>query len=378
MNSHKRKIFVIFFLILIFIMFELTSAYFLFWYQRVFGASNLWAPGNYTYLTYSQSFSSTASVALTLINKITTRNEKNNNLLNNINTIANEANVKVLVNRDDKIGWSALPGEYRIVFKTNSKRNPSWPINHDWTVTISKDGSRAASRYPVSSDRKIHIFGDSWIFGWALDDELTMPWLLQAEYNNKFEVKNYSSAGWGHAHALINYRNLKKSITKNDVLIFAYAQYLLPRNLPQPSVVASLAKGLDHYKDEVTNKPLGYPIADISNNQIRIRIAPLDCDKLEGYCSKPDFTLEQLELFTIKLFDEIISDSPAKIIILHLDGPDDSVLKYLRARGVKIVDGKQKTNFFSNDTMNPYDAHPGPISNHHWFSQLRIAIDNIK
>jgi len=376
MSQYKRKFLVVLFLALFFIMCEMISAYFLFWYQRVFGASNLWAPGNYTFLSYSQSFSSTASVALTLINKISTQDNKSNNSLNDTN--ANESNVKVLLNRDEKLGWSALPGEYRIVFKIDSKRNPSWPANHDWTVTIRQDGSRATSRYPVSSDRKIHIFGDSWIFGWALDDELTMPWLLQAEYSKKFEVKNHSSGGWGHTHALINYRKLKKSITKNDVLIFAYAQYLLPRNLPHPSVVASLAKGLDHYKDEVTKKPLGYPIADISNNQIRIRIAPLDCDKLEGYCSKPDFTLEQLELFTIKLFDEIISESPAQIYILHLDGPDDNVLKYLRTRGVKIIDGKQKINFFSNDTMNPYDAHPGPIFNHHWFSQLRTAIDNLK
>ena len=92
----------------------MISAYFLFWYQRVFGASNLWAPGNYTFLSYSQSFSSTASVALTLINKISTQDNKSNNSLNDTN--ANESNVKVLLNRDEKLGWSALPGEYRIVF----------------------------------------------------------------------------------------------------------------------------------------------------------------------------------------------------------------------------------------------------------------------
>jgi hypothetical protein len=370
MRSLRRRIlFGAIVAVLLAVIIDLSSAYFLFFYQKTFAVTNIWAPGNQEYLAYAQAPTPALAVGRTLVARIARRADAPQ-------PPPEGASAKVFWNYDPALGWNAAAGVHRLVFSHDGARFPEWPVHHDWTATILPDGSRATGRQPATAGRKMLIFGDSWVFGWALDDELTMAWHLQGEYRDSFAVRNYSSPGWGHTHALINFRRLKDKLTKDDVLIFGYAQYLLPRNPPHPSVIASMSQMMVNYR-EGPDRPLGYPMARVENGRILVRIAPLDCAKVEGYCSRPDFTLDELEAFTIRLFDEIVDSTPAKVVILQMDGPDDSVLKHLRSRGVTVVDGRPPADMFAKDTMNPYDAHPGPISNHYWFSQLRAAIDKL-
>lgn len=364
----KRVIYFASMIILTALAIELASAFFLFYFQKNVAVSNIWAPGDRRYLAYADGPSPVISVVNTLIARLRPPPDP-------VAKVGQGAHPKVFWGYDASRGWNAREGVHKIVFSRPRDQFRDRPPYHDWTATIRSDGSRATSREPAEARRKIRLFGDSWLFGWGLDDEFTLGWLLQSEYRDTFAVWNHSSAGWGHTHALINFRRLKESMTEKDVLIFGYAQFLLPRNTPHPSVIKSMSHMMKNYRE--SGKPLGYPRAKIENGEIMIDILPLDCAKTDGYCDRKDFTLAELEAFTIRLFDEIIDSTEARIIVLQIDGPDDPVLKHLRSRGVEVVDGRAPADLFGKDTMNPYDAHPGPISNHYWFTQLRPEIDRL-
>lgn len=352
---------------------ELISSYFLFYFQYSHPTENIWAPGERIYLAYETAPSPTFSILKTLINKATASPPE----MTEDNEEIEGDPYKKLAKYDPELGWVPEQGAYHFFFNRNRAIESPYPLFHDWFATIYPDSSRATSREPINADRKIYVFGDSWTFGWALDDELTMAWQLQSEYKGKYSVRNKSAAGWGHTQSIINFRRIAPTLSKDDIIVFAYAQYLLPRNAPQPTVVASLATGLAHYA-EGADRPLGLPMPVWRNGELDFDTIPLDCDLAHGYCDKKDLTLEELEVLTINLFNDVLTKTDAHIVVLRLDGPDDSVLKFLAENDVAIVDGRQqRTDMFTKDTMQPYDAHPGPISNHYWFRQLKKYIDSI-
>ena len=347
---------------------DIASGYFLFFYQKIASTTNIWAPGGREYLAYSPGATPIISLLTTLASRLDTTPDLPPP------TSRTGDDFRVLLSRDEELGWSARPGSYNFVFGSGDQQE--LPAYHDWSVTIRDDGSRATSRKPVNAPNAIHVFGDSWIFGWALDDEFTLGWLLQSEFRDRFRVYTHASGGWGHLHGLINFRKIRSRLTQADVVLFGYAQYVLPRNLPQPSVVASLAQGLANYADG-PQRPLLYPRATLSGNTIDIDLLPLDCSMVSGYCDQPEKTLEELEDVTIRLFDEVIDTTEAKLIVLHIDGPDDRVTQHLRGRNVPIIDGRPPGDLYVHDTMAPYDAHPGPINSHYWFTKLRPEIEKL-
>ncbi|HJX10675.1 MAG TPA: hypothetical protein VJ733_09265 [Candidatus Binatia bacterium] len=347
---------------------DIASGYFLFFYQNIFATTNIWAPGGREYLAYSPGATPIVSVMTTLADHIrATRNPPSPAQITG-------DDFRPLLSRDEELGWSARPGSYNFVFGPADVEGAS--LYHDWSVTIREDGSRATSRKPVDAPNALHVFGDSWIFGWGLDDEFTLGWQLQSEFRDRFRVSTHASGGWGHLQGLINFRRIKSELTRGDIVLFGYAQFLLPRNAPHPSVIASLAEGLASYAER-PDRPLLYPRATVSGGKIDIDLLPLDCARVAGYCDQPDFSLEEIEDITMRIFDEIIDSTEATLILLHMDGPDDRVIQHLRSRNVTIVDGRPPADLYVHDTMAPYDAHPGPINNHYWFTKLRPEIDRL-
>lgn len=203
-----------------------------------------------------------------------------------------------------------------------------------------------------------------------------MAWHVQSEYKDIFCVNLLAHGGYGHLQALQSFRKRQAEIGKDDILIFGYAQWLLPRNLPSPAVVRSLAEGMKQYA-EGPGKPLVHPRAAAVGDKLIVDTIPLDCKMMREYCEKSEPSLDELFDVTNKMFDEIIDHASARILVLLLDGPEDKVIEHLRSRGVIVVDGRPPAGIFAKDTMNPYDAHPGPISNRYWFAQLRQAIDKL-
>ena len=57
-----------------------------------------------------------------------------------------------------------------------------------------------------------------------------MAGLLQNEFEGDYKVLNHSISGWGHSQSYLRFDDIKENLDESDILIFIYAQYLLPRN----------------------------------------------------------------------------------------------------------------------------------------------------
>jgi hypothetical protein len=354
---------------------DVLSAYVLFFYEKAFVTKNIWGPVNGSRVVSSDGITPTFSMINTVVERISTKIKAHGET--DLEPERRPGSpYKILFTKNAELGWGTAPGNYEFFFARPQDKFEQWPRFHTWRLTIRPDGSRATSRHQGKCERKIDIFGDSWLFGWALDDELTMAWHLQSEYKDRFCVTLLAHGGYGHLQALRNFRMRKSDLHANDVLIFGYAQWLLPRNLPSPSVVRSLSEGLRQYT-EGPDQPLTYPRVSVVGDRLIVDTIPLDCAMAREYCAKSEPTLDALFDITNRIFDEILDNTDAKVIILLLDGPEDKVIEHVKSRGVSIVDGRPPEGIFARDTLNPYDAHPGPISNLHWFSQLRTKIDQL-
>ena len=74
-----------------------------------------------------------------------------------------------------------------------------------------------------------------------------------------------------------------------------------------------------------------------------------DCEMVDNYCDKNEFTLTYLEDLTIAIFKKIMQDFPGKIF-LHVSEPDDRVTKFLKNNNIKVINGRPNELFFTRHT----------------------------
>jgi hypothetical protein len=219
------------------------------------------------------------------------------------------------------------------------------------------------------------LFGDSWIFGWALNDEQTMGWLLQDYFRDRWTVRNYARGGGGSIPGLIKYRLLRPQLTRDDILIFGYGDYYSERDVAAPSRITREAGyvGLEH-----TTPPIfKYPRGRLIDGKVEVDFVPLSCQTPEKYCDQPNPPIEQMHSVTSAIFDEIARTTPTKLAVLYLRGSDnDSVLIHLKENQIPIIDGRLVTSkSFTDDSIYGYDGHPGPFANYYWYTQIKKFIE---
>jgi hypothetical protein len=100
--------------------------------------------------------------------------------------------------RDDVVGHRIASG-VRV-------RHAQWlgdePI-FDAVYTIDPDGLRVSPPRRSDGDALcVLFFGDSFTFGWGLDDDETIPWLAAVLTGQRHRVYNFAYAGWG-AHQML-------------------------------------------------------------------------------------------------------------------------------------------------------------------------------
>src|ERR1700686_3232383 len=84
----------------------------------------------------------------------------------------------------DTLGFTILPGQYKVTEHFEGRK-------HVFDLTVTDAGRRASSYVPSKSSKRLLITGDSALFGWGLDDEGTVPWLMQSRLPD-YEVVNLS------------------------------------------------------------------------------------------------------------------------------------------------------------------------------------------
>lgn len=122
-------------------------------------------------------------------------------------------------------GWRNRPGSYDSPYGK---------------VTILADGSRATSRTPPQSDRKIVFIGGSFTFGQSVADEETFAWQLQGSDPSR-RYLNYGVGAYGSYQALLTLEELLAAGLPPDVVVYGYISHHQTRNVAATGWVRALS-----------------------------------------------------------------------------------------------------------------------------------------
>jgi hypothetical protein len=272
---------------------------------------------------------------------------------------------------DPTYGRRIRPGTFVIESCPTLAMRPA--KNFRWSMTVDADGGRRTAYAAKSHPRRIYLLGDSYVFGWALNDEQIAAWLLQGYFADQYTVKNFAGGGWGTTEELITIRNIADQLRPDDVVILGYASYYKIRNVAAPDRVRFEASIAADYG----NTKLRHSRARVSNSSVTIDFVPLDCNTPEKYCDQPSPSPAVADETTIAMYREILDRVKSRIAVLYLRGSDDDpVLAFLKQRKVAIIDGRpDRAKYFMNDDVAGYDTHPGTIANYEWFKMMRTFVE---
>ena len=99
-------------------------------------------------------------------------------------------------------------------------------------MTINPDGSRFVGA-PRPGKPTVYIFGDSWVFGTGVPDELTFAGRLY-EALPDWNVRLLALGGYSLTQAWLTFERLKE-IGPDDIVILGYADYFDVRHVVAPS-----------------------------------------------------------------------------------------------------------------------------------------------
>jgi hypothetical protein len=279
---------------------------------------------------------------------------------------------------DETYGYGHSQGRY-VFTECPNNITPKPKKTYEWTATIEEDGARQTSHRKIENPKSIFLFGDSWIFGWAVNDEQTMAWLLQDYFQDRWAVRNYAQTGGGSVQALIKYRLLRQRLTRDDILIFGYGNYYSPRDVAAPSRIRAEAGSVTDIGLEQHTEPLllKHPRGRLIDGKVEVDFVPLSCQTPEKYCDQTDPPVKQMQSVTSAIFDEIVETSPSRLAVLYHYGSDnDSVVIHLKQKQIPIIDGRLETSkSFTKDSIYGYDPHPGPFANYYWYTQIKKFIE---
>jgi hypothetical protein len=269
-------------------------------------------------------------------------------------------------------GYGYLPGRYEITFCPTPKSSTK---QYKWAMNIDDDLGRRTASTNIGNASKLVIFGGSRVFGWGLNDEQTMEWLLQDHYRDNRLVKNYTHSGGGTIHSLIKFRLIRHQLTTDDIVLIGYGPYALDRNTAAPSRIGTEATYIERKWGKGTD--LMHPRGRLINGKVAIDYVPLSCDTPDQYCQQSDPPLQDAYDLTVAAIDEIRNGTPAKVAIMFEDGPDDDpVMARLKAAGFPIIDLRVNlSEFFVADDISGYDGHPGPMGHYYWYGLVKQFVD---
>ncbi len=125
---------------------------------------------------------------------------------------------------DPILGYALNPGRYQVIEDSGGNGL------HGFKVTIGADGERATSYSQQLSSRRLYVLGNSHAWGFGLDDEMTIAWMLQTRLK-EFKVLNLSVTGYSELQSLLQFRALAPQLTGDDIVVFSYDDDLMHNNV---------------------------------------------------------------------------------------------------------------------------------------------------
>lgn len=280
-----------------------------------------------------------------------------------------------LFHPDAALGYGVYPGHYEISEQLDGQ-------NHRFSLTVDAAGRRASAYVPKHLPKHIYFTGDSAIFGWGLNDEDTVPWLLQARLP-EYEIENWSQTGYGIVHALLQVQQARTQISPDDVLVLTYHPIMAELGVATPSLFRDFSFGLESRlagKDFIAG--INFPFGAIDDQgKLAVRRISMNCltHRVVSGCSAQKSDLSTQLQVTEQAFDEIIALHLGHVLVAFIGGPDtDPVIAYLRAKRIEVVDLRPRVGDpEANDTL-LIDTHGGGGVSYFWYSRLYAALETLQ
>ncbi len=258
---------------------------------------------------------------------------------------------------DALLGYSAAPGAYTHSYARWNGSAGGWEYYRN-KVTITADGTRwvGATR---PGRPTTYIFGDSWVFGNGVPDELTFAARLY-EALPDWNVRLLALGGYSLTQAWLTFERLK-GIGPDDIVILGYADYFDVRHVEAPSRLLEIERWLVRTNQPIP--PFQLPKATMaSGGGVTISYVDQRCAVLGDYCRRPDPSPQEMTDVTAALVDQIAARSPAKVYLLHFAGSPDNPVRRKVSPKVQVV-GAVPSEFDSviQDDILGFDGHPGPF-----------------
>ena len=278
---------------------------------------------------------------------------------------------------DPVLGWRAMPGAYRI---------PAWvPDAPPITMTIWPDGSRATSERQVKRSRQVVLVGDSFTQGWAISDDETFAWKLQARLPD-VEIVNYGTAGYNGVQSL---GRLEEDLSAREdppaLVIYGFNDDQERRNVADGSWVGVLALAarramvrlpyclLDGADGLACHPPEGVPLWPL-----RDRLAIVHLLERVAFRVAVRGRGRQQRRVTELLLDRMNAVVRARgsrflVVLLH-DAQEvaEHYTAYLSGRGIDVLDCRIPGSWLGLTV--PGEGHPNGIANDKWAECLARAL----
>ena len=276
---------------------------------------------------------------------------------------------------DSKLGYRALPGKYSVIFQRT--KAPGVTEKLITKVTIKEDGNRWLGEHVINRGRpNVYIFGDSYIFGWGVNDEQTFSYLLQ-QNRKDLNITLLANGGYSLTQAYANFERLKADLRPEDVLILAYTAFYKRRHVMAPSRIVE-----DGDPPATVGSHATVPRVTLDENgEIKIDYISAYCKFSGDYCKRPDPPPDEMNRVTAALINHIARNTSAQVFLLHFGGEQDyyqqvpelhdPVVGMLDKR-VKIISALDSDfGSFVRDDVAGFDSHPGPYWHYAIFQKLR-------
>jgi hypothetical protein len=265
-----------------------------------------------------------------------------------------------LFHADPKLGYTLFPGAYHITETRGGQ-------THAFNLTVDAKGQRIASFHPNGAARRMYIAGDSGLFGWGLNDEQAIPWLLQTRFPS-VDVVNLSLTSYSTIHAMYQLDAAQPAVAPDDIVMLTYHPITNGFNVVSAEMLFYLDGGFEQkLGDSVLQHDMMMPAGSVVSDELKISPYPAACGRSSTGpgCARHTPTKEESMEVSVRVFDAIQTAHPAHYIVAWLSGPDtDPVIAHLRSRGMIIADLRTVPSDPDSSDEVAIDGHAGPFWHH--------------
>lgn len=267
-------------------------------------------------------------------------------------------------------GFTILPGRYQITERFDG-------LEHRFDLRVTDAGRRASSYTPVQSSKRILLTGDSALFAWGLDDEESLPWLLQSRLPD-YEVVNLTLTSYSTIQALLQLREIAPPVGPNDIVVLVYHPVTNGFNVAEPVFLHNLKTGYELQLGDAGMRDMNVPFGDIdAQGNFAIRRIALHCSDAASspQCHHPVLPPAAVTRVTERAFDEIAALHAGHLVVAFVSGSDDDpVIAHLKSHGFTIADLRTVDGVPETTDLIPTDLHAGAFWTHQAYIRLLEAL----